>query len=116
MPELKGNDLISGEEIAAVRARAKTITMQDALRATMEGNVVLITPMPLTSGFCVTFSIIESGPQNLLELCSIGLSGSRKLPDPADAEHIAAAILGKGYNPITGRMSINMLHYWKRRE
>lgn len=67
--------LITGDEITALRARAKRITMQQALRATMESGFFLIIPMDLKSGYCVSYTIIEN-PPGQLEIFSVGAHGS----------------------------------------
>lgn len=113
---LHGNDLISGEEIKALRTRAKTITMKDGLRIRMQGGVVPVIPMDIKSGYGVSLTIIDNPPDRKpLELFSVG--ARHGLPDPADSESIATAVLGKGYAPLPSlRPSSKMVHFFKRRE
>ena len=115
-PEVKGNDLISGDEIIALRARAKTITMKDGLRLKMQGGFVLVIPMEIKSGYGVSLTIIDNSPDRQpIEVFSVG--HEKMTPDAADADHIALAVLGKGYAPMPGpKISKRMVHYWKRRE
>lgn len=112
LKQTSGNDLILPEEIKALRACAKTITMKEGLRLTMQQGFVPIIPRPLISGFGVSMMIIDASEKNPIELVSVTYKG--KKPDPADADHIALAVLGKGYTPIL--MSKGMMHYFKRRD
>ena len=109
--EKQGQELITTDEIAALRARAKTITMQDGLRITMQGGFVPVIPMELKSGYGVSLTIIQNpSDRSPIEVFSVTYKGN--IPDAAD--HIALAVLGKGYNPF--RNTKGMLHYFKRRE
>ena len=107
---LRENELITPEEIVALRNRAKTITMQLALRATMEGTGVVVTPMELGSGYCVSYTIIDNSP-NQLELFSVGARD--KSADPADAAHLAKAVLGE-YLTLGNLRSKGMTHFLKK--
>lgn len=111
----KGNDLISGEEIIAVRYRAKTITMKEALRVTMVGGYVPIIPMVIKSGYGVSLTIVEDPQSRKIELLSVG--SQRGNPDPADSELIALAVLGPGYLPLEISLSSKrMVHFMKNME
>ncbi len=106
----KGNDLISGEEIKALRAKAAIITLQDVI----EIRFYKIEPMYLKSKYCVSLTIAESPIGNQIEILSVGSHGK---PDPADSESIATAILGSGYTSIDSMLPFgNMVHFWKRRK
>lgn len=106
---VKGNHLISGDEIIALRTRAKTITIQEGLRITMTGGFVPVIPMEIKSGYVVNLTKIESPPRrNPIEVLSIGSQGR---PDPADSEIIALAVLGKGYVPLQNIFSKRMVHF-----
>ncbi len=113
---LNGNELISGEEIKALRRRAKTITMKEGLRLRMQGGFVPVIPMDLKSGYGISLTIVENPPdRNPIEILSVGAIRGR--PDPADSESIATAVLGKGYAPLPSLLpSKRMVHFWKRRE
>lgn len=112
---VKGNDLIFGQEIKALRARAKTVTMKEGLRLTMQGMFVPVIPMEIKSGYGVSLTIIENIPdKNPIEIFSVGKV--RGMPDPADSESIATAVLGKGYAPLPSLIpSSRMVHFFKRR-
>lgn len=113
----KGNNLISGEEIIAVRESAKTLTIKEGLRLTMKQGCVPVIPMHLKSGFCASMTILEPEPgRNPIEVVSVGITGKKGLPDHADADEIVGAILGKGFTPIVGLKSKQLYHYFKRRE
>ncbi len=103
--------LITGEEIKALRARAKKITTKDALRASLEGRFVLVIPMDLKSGYCVSYTIIENPPSSQLEVFSVGANG--KPVDPADAELLAKAVLGE-YHVLGNLLSKGMTHFMKK--
>lgn len=107
----KGNDLISGDEIKALRAKAAIFTHQDA----MEMRFYLIKPMYLKSKYCVSLTIMQPPEcKGQIEILSIGRSGK---PDPADAETIATAVLGSGYTSIDSMLPFeNMVHFLKRRK
>jgi len=107
----EGNDLISGEEIRALKANACTITLQDA----MEMRIKIIVPMTLKCGYCASYSIVESPEGRAqMELLSVGTHGR---PDPADSECIAMSVLGEGYTPVESLLpSGDMVHFWKRRK
>lgn len=111
----KGNDLISGDEIIALRTRAKTITMKVGLRLTMQDGFVPVVPMNIKSGYCVSLTIIENPPdRNPIDILSVG--SVRGIPDPAESESIAMAVLGKGYTPLASLIpSSGMVHFFKRR-
>lgn len=114
---LRGNELISGEEIRALRRRAKTITMQDALRASLGGKFILVIPMDLKSDYWVSLTTIENQPadRNPIEVFSVGVHHGQ--PDPVDSERIAVAVLGEGYAPLPGKLkSKRMVHFFKMRE
>ncbi len=113
---LRGNELISGAEIKALRRRAKTMTMQEGLRLTMQGGFVPVIPMEIKSGYVVSLTIIENPPdKKQLEVFSVGARHGK--PDPADSERIAFAVLGKGALPLKSLLpSSRMVHFWKRRE
>lgn len=113
---LKGNDLISGDEIIALRTRAKLVTMKEGLRLTMQGMFVPVIPMDIKSGYGVSLTIIENIPdKNPIEVFSVG--AVRGMPDPADSESIATAVLGKGYAPLPSLIpSSRMVHFFKRRQ
>lgn len=110
-----GNDLISREEIIALRSGAKIITMKDGLRLTMKGGFMPVIPMPIKSGYGVSLTIINNHPdRNPIEVFSVGSRKGR--PDPADSEVIATAVLGEGYTLLQNRFpSKRMVHFWKRR-
>jgi len=107
----KNNDLISEEEIKALRARAKTITIKDC----MAGRMILIEPIGLKCGYCASYSIVESPEGRApIEVISVGTHGR---PDPADSECIAMAVLGEGYTPVESLLpSGDMVHFFKRRK
>ena len=110
-PEVKGNDLISGEEIKALKANACTITLQDA----MEMRIKIIIPMDLKSGYGVSYSLVESsGGKAPVELLSVGSRNGE--PDPADSERIALAVLGEGYTSADFLFLGNMVHFVKRKK
>lgn len=119
----KGNDLISGEEIIALRLRAKTITMKDGLKMTMKDGFVPVLPMEIKSGYGVSLTIIENSPESnkrgawpstQIEVFSVGSHGN---PDPADSERIALAVLGEGYAHLESMSpSKKMVHFFKRRQ
>jgi len=113
---VKGNDLISGDEIIALRIRAKTITMQGGLRITMQGGFVPVIPMDIKSGYGVSLTIIQNPPdRNPIEVFSVGARHGQ--PDPADSESIAMAVLDKGYASLPSLISsLRMVHFFKRRE
>lgn len=112
---LKGNDLISGDEIIALRTRAKTVTMKEGLRLTMQGMFVPVIPMEIKSGYGVSLTIIHNPPdRNPIEIFSVGKV--RGMPDPAESESIATGVLGKGYVPLPSLIpSSRMVHFFKRR-
>ncbi len=113
---LRGNDLISGDEIKALRNRAKTITMKDGLRLRMQGGFVPVIPMDIKSGYGISLTIVHNPPdRNPIEIFSVG--ARHGMPDPADSESIATAVLGKGYSPLPSLIpSSKMVHFFKRRE
>lgn len=105
---LKENDLISGEEIRALKANACTITLQDAKEMRMK----IIIPMDLKSGYGVSYSLVE-GPAEV-EVLSVGSRSGE--PDPADCERIALAVLGEGYISADNLFMGNMVHFVKRKK
>ena len=106
----KNNDLISEEEIKALRARAKTITMKDC----MAGRMILIEPIGLKCGYCASYSIVESPEGRApIEFLSVGSRSGE--PDPADSERIALAVLGEGYTSADSLFLGNMVHFVKRK-
>ena len=106
----EGNDLISGEEIKALKANACTITLQDA----MEMRIKIIIPMDLKSGYGASYSLVESsGGKAPIEILSVGSRNG--VPDPADSERIALAVLGEGYTSADSLFLGNMLHFVKRK-
>jgi len=110
-PELKGNDLISGEEIKALKANACTVSLQDA----MEMKMKIIVPMTLKSGYGVSYSLVESsGGKAPIEVLSVGSRNGE--PDPADSERIALAVIGEGYTSTDSLFTGNMVHFAKRKK
>lgn len=107
---LKAEGLITSKEIEQLRARAKRITMQDALRETMEGNA-FVKPINLSSGYYVSYTIIDNSPQPQIEVFSVGARG--KTVDPADAERLARAVLGE-HQPLGNLRSKDMTHFMKK--
>lgn len=112
---LKGNDLISGDEIIALSTRAKTVTMKEGLRLRMQGGFLPVIPMEIKSGYCISLTIIDNPPDRKpIQIFSIG--AVRGMPDPADSESIATAVLGNGYTPLPAMIpSSTMVHFFKRR-
>jgi len=109
-PDVKGNDLISGEEIKALKANACTITLRDA----MEMRLKIIIPMDLKSGYGVSYSLVESsGGKAPIEFLSVGSRSGE--PDPADSERMALAVLGEGYTYVDTLFLGNMVHFAKRK-
>lgn len=113
---VKGNDLISGYEIIALRLRAKTITMKEGLRLTMQSRFVPVIPMDIKSGYGVSLTIIQNPPdRNPIEVFSVG--ARHGWPDPAESESIATVVLGKGYTPLPSVLpKSKMVHFFKRRQ
>lgn len=109
IPETKG-DLITAEEIKALRANPKTFTIVDALAITMSGKFVAVIPTPLKSGYCASFSKCAMNKGRIMELLSVGSHGE---PDAADAECIATAFFDKGYTSLSKLQSKGMLHFCK---
>lgn len=111
MQQLKGNgnDLITDEEIKVLKAKAITITFQDALEMRMH----IIIPMDLKSGYGVSYSLVESPEKEPIQLLSIGSRDGR--PDPADCEVLARAVLGSEYKQLGELFLGNMVHFANRR-
>lgn len=108
--QVNQSTLITEDEIKALMTRAKRTTMQDALRATMESGFVLVIPMDLKSGYCVSYTIIEN-PPGQLEIFSVGAHGEPV--DPADAAHLAKAVLHE-YTVLGNLLSKGMTHFMKK--
>lgn len=109
--EVKENDLISVDEIKALKANACTITLRDA----MEMRLKIIVPMTLKSGYGVSYSLVESsGGKAPVELLSVGSRSGE--PDPAESERIALAVLGEGYTSADSLFLGNMVHFVKRKK
>lgn len=87
--------LITEAEIKILRVNAKTITLEDALR----GPRVKVTPLILASGYKVSMSLNDAGTGRVIEHVSVYNPSGRRT-DPADAEIIAAAVLGEGYSVL----------------
>ena len=83
--------LITEDEIKIVRANAKTITLEEALR----GPRIEVKPLIIASGYKVSMTMNDSGTNRIIEHVSVYNSSGRT--DPADAEIIAKAVLGEGY-------------------
>jgi len=83
--------LITEAEIKTLRANAKTITLEVALR----GHIVKVNPLILASRYKVSMTVNDVGTGRVMEHVSVyDPSG---MTDPADAERIAVAVLGEGY-------------------
>lgn len=103
-------DLITADEVEALRARAKTITMKEGLHLTMQDGFVPVIPMNLKSGYCVSLTMIDpSTGRDPIEVFSVGACKSQ--PDPADAEHLAKAVLGEGCVFLGSLLSKSMVHF-----
>lgn len=105
--------LITEDEIRTVRANAKTITREEALRGppvkvklqslisdlqnlhALRGPLVKVTPLILASGYKVSMTLDDAGTGRVIEHVSVYYPSGRT--DPADAEIIARAVLGEGY-------------------
>lgn len=112
-PEIKGNDLITAEEIKTLRttAQARTLKitcMQDIVNLVTSGKLAVVIPMPLKSGYCASFSVMEADKGGKIELLSVGSSGA---PDAADAESIARAVLGTDYKYLGNFTRTDMVHF-----
>lgn len=83
--------LITEAEIRTVRANAKTITFEDAIK----GTRIEVKPLILASGYKVSMTMNDAGTGRIMEHVSVYDRSGRT--DPADAERIAAAVLGEGY-------------------
>ncbi len=83
--------LITEAEIETLRANAKTITLEDALR----GRRVEVKPLILASGYEAIMTMNDAGTGRVIEHVSVYDRSGRT--DPADAERIARAVLGEGY-------------------
>ncbi len=105
------NDLITLDEIVKLRGSARRVTMKEALRQTMEGEIVKVTPTELKSGYFASYTIIDNLPHPQIEVFSVGARG--KAVDPADAERLAKAVLGE-YQPLGNLMSKSMTHFMKK--
>ncbi len=106
----QANDLITAEEIIELRARAKRVTMKEALRESLEGRAT-VAPMNLKSGYWVSYTIIDNLPNSQIEVLSVG--ARNKAVDPADAERLAKAVLGE-YLSVGNLMSKGMTHFMKK--
>lgn len=84
--------LITEAEIRKLRANAKTITFEDALR----GRRVKVQPLILASGYKVSMTLDSVGMGRVMDHVSVYDPAGRRT-DPADAERIALAVLGEGY-------------------
>lgn len=81
--------LITEDEIKTLKESPKTITLVD----TLEGRKIPTPPLNLRSGYLVTYTIQDARPLGRrIELLSV--YRDKPVPDPADSEHIAKAILG----------------------
>ena len=85
------DNLITEAEIKTVRANAKTISFKDALK----GSRIEVKPLIIASGYKVSMSMDAAGTGRVIEHVSVYDPSGRT--DPADAERIAAAVLGEGY-------------------
>jgi len=85
------DNLITEAEIKTVRANAKTITFEDALR----GPRIEVKPLIIASGYKVSMTLDAAGTGMVIEHVSVYNPSGRT--DPADAEIIAKAVLGEGY-------------------
>ena len=83
--------LITEAEIKTVRANAKTISFKDALK----GSLIEVKPLIIASGYKVSMTLNDADTNRIIEHVSVYNPSGRT--DPADAERIAAAVLGEGY-------------------
>lgn len=83
--------LITEAEIKTVRANAKTVTFEDAIK----GTRIEVKPLILASGYKVSMTLNDAGTGRVIEHVSVYNPSGRT--DPADAEIIAKAVLGEGY-------------------
>lgn len=110
-PEIKGNDLITAGEIKTLRTNAqerifKVTSIQDIIQTTPEKVIVI--PTPLKSAYCASLSMIEADKGKKIEILSVGSSG---VPDAADAESIAKAVLGTDYKYLGHFSREDMVHF-----
>lgn len=83
--------LITEDEVKKLKESPKTITLVE----TLEGRKIPTPPLTLRSGYLATYTIQDARPfGRRIELLSVFRD---PVPDPADAEHIAKAILGTGF-------------------
>lgn len=101
--------LITEEEIRKIRADGQTI---DPLEVMEKRIMPIARPTMLASGYKVAMSFDLLHP-NMPPFEHISISNSKGTPDPADAEHIAKAILGNGYIRLGPAYSPKVTHFVK---
>lgn len=105
------NDLITPDEIKNLRNSAVKIT-PEICEDIKHGKISQILPeaMHLKSGYMVqmTKDIV-----NNIIVEHISVSRQNNKTDPADAEHIANAILGTGWSTMPSMLNKNVLHFLK---
>ncbi|MGB8217349.1 MAG: hypothetical protein WCE94_08610 [Candidatus Methanoperedens sp.] len=105
------NDLITPDEIKTLRSSAKVITLE-MVDLFLQDSPVQILPEPihLKSGYMVQMSK-DTVANMVVEHISIYRQDGKT--DPADAEHIANAILGEGRSSMPSMLDTNALHFLK---
>lgn len=103
--------MLTKDEIKKIKDSAVILTPDDVIQTMAAGKIKIIEPTFLNNGYKVGYSITHMRPT--LDVHYISVSNSKGITDPADAEHIATDVLGKGYKSI-GPMSLkNVLHFMK---
>ncbi len=88
-------DLITEDEIENLKKDPVTVTIADLLNEQIRS----ILPLKLRSGYQVIYSVQDVRPDGRrFELLSVYRKAP--VPDPADSEHIAKAVLGPGYKQL----------------
>ncbi len=106
---MSSDNLITPEEIKALRAGAITITPEMVMEYVVERKVIPVIPRILKSGYCVSMTIDLLKGRAVEHIC---ISKMGKIADPADAEIIAKAVIGEC--TIKGSMfNKNVIHFMK---
>lgn len=103
--------MLTEDEIKKIKDCATILTPEDIIQTIAAGKIKVIEPTRLDNGYTVGYSITYM--RTNLDIHHISVSNSKGTTDPAEAEHIARDILGKGYKSI-GPMNLkNVLHFRK---
>lgn len=100
--------MLTQDEIKKVRDSAKIITFEDA----QEGKIKIVEPVPLSNGYQAGMTVNVLIPPNP-PVEHLSVSNTDGITDPAEAEHIALEILGKGYLSLGPINLKNVLHFVK---